>query len=109
MDTTVFVYIWEYKVKGEHLEEFKGAYGPAGDWVQMFRRGKGFMATELHQDITDPLRFLTVDYWNSKEDRDNFQNQFSKEFEELDERCENFTEQEKLIGDFNSFTNRISK
>lgn len=105
MTKEVFVYIWEYIVKEEHLEEFKRIYGLAGNWVQLFRRADGYIATNLHQDISDPKRFITVDFWNTKEDRNNFRKQFSKEFELLDQHCESFTEREKLMGDFNSYIN----
>lgn len=107
MTTTGFVYIWEYLVKKECLEEFKKAYGPTGDWVQLFKKGIGYNFTELHEDVSNPQRFITVDFWDSKTDRDNFRNQFSKEFIALDKRCENFTAQEKLIGDFYCHTNRF--
>ena len=103
-----FVYIWEYIVKEECLEEFKRVYGPSGDWVQLFRKSDGYITTDLHQDLSDPKRFITVDFWNAKKDRDNFRNQFSKEFGVLDNHCESLTKQEKLIGDFNSYINRFS-
>ena len=109
MTKKVFVYIWEYIVKEKHLEEFKRIYGPTGDWAQLFRKANGYIATDLHQDISDPKRFMTVDFWNTKDDRDNFRNQFPKEFKALDDHCESFTKQEKLIGDFNSYINRFSK
>jgi len=108
MTKKVFVYVWEYIVKEEHLEEFKRIYGPAGEWVQLFGKAGGYIATDLHQDISNPKRFITVDFWMTKNDRDNFRNQFSKEFGVLDKHCESLTKQEKLIGDFNSYTNRFS-
>jgi len=108
MTTKVFVYIWEYIVKEEHLEEFKRIYGPAGDWTQLFIKADGYIATDLHQDISNPKRFMTVDFWKTTDDRDNFRNQFSKEFRALDEHCESLTKREKLIGDFNSYTSRFS-
>ncbi len=108
MSKKVFAYIWEYIVKEECLEEFKRTYGPEGDWVRLFRRADGYIATNLHQDISDPKRFVTIDFWHTKEDRDDFRNKFSKEFEDLDEYCESLTIQEKLIGDFDSHIKPIS-
>ncbi|WP_036380897.1 antibiotic biosynthesis monooxygenase [Muricauda sp. MAR_2010_75] len=107
MATTPFVYIWEYVVKKEYLEEFKNVYGSTGDWVQLFQKADGYILTELHQDASNPLRFVTVDFWNSISDRDNFRNQFAKEFTAIDKHCENFTEEERFIGDFNCDTNRF--
>jgi heme-degrading monooxygenase HmoA len=95
-----FVYMWEYLVKENFLEDFIHHYGPEGDWVQLFRKAGGYIKTDLHQDCTNPKRFMTVDFWESKNDRDNFRKEFSTEFAELDQRCEQFTETEKILGDF---------
>ena len=101
MSKRIFVYIWEYQVKEEFLSEFETLYGPDGDWVRLFKKANGYVSTDFYQDISNTNRFITVDSWNTKEDRDNFRAKFSKEFELLDEYCERFTEEEKLIGDFN--------
>jgi len=101
-----FVYIWEYIVREGCLSEFEKIYGPEGDWVQLFKKAKGYIATDLHQDISNANRFITIDSWNTKEDRDDFRKKYSNEFELLDEHCESFTEREKLIGDFDSTMNR---
>jgi len=102
-----FVYIWEYLVKEEHQTEFENIYGPEGEWVQLFRKAEGYITTDLHQDISNTNRFITVDFWNTKKDRDSFRKKYSKEFELLDEHCELFTNQEKLIGDFDTIVNRL--
>ncbi len=102
-----FTYIWEYMVKDEYLEEFKQVYGPEGEWVQLFKNAKGYQFTELHQDISHPNRFVSVDYWNSRADRDAFQKQFHEEYKDLDSRCEKFTSDEKWLGDFECFAGRF--
>ena len=99
-----FTYIWEYLVKDNFLSEFITAYGPEGDWVQLFRKAGGYIKTNLHQDTTNPNRFITVDFWKTRNDRDNFRKRFSDEFEKLDQRCEQFTESEKFLGDFDSIS-----
>jgi len=99
----MFTYIWEYFVKEEFRSEFEKAYGPDGDWVKLFSKAEGYIKTELQQDISNPLRYITIDHWKSKDARDSFRNQFAKEFEELDKRCEQFTEKEMFIGDFESY------
>lgn len=99
-------YIWEYLVKEEFTSEFERAYGPDGDWVKLFSRAEDYIKTELQQDISNPLRYITIDYWKSKEARDNFRKQFAKEFEELDKRCEELTVKEVFIGDFETISYR---
>ncbi|GJM29058.1 MAG: hypothetical protein DHS20C17_16930 [Cyclobacteriaceae bacterium] len=103
----VFVYIWEYLVKEDCLLDFKQYYDPEGEWVQLFRKGTGYIATELHQDVSNPRRFITIDYWKTIHYRDRFRYEFSKEFQTLDKLCEDFTEKEILIGDFDTYINKL--
>ncbi len=63
MSSGIFSYIWEYEVKLEHLKAFELAYGPIGEWVQLFQNSDGYIATELHCNKNDPQHFVTIDYW----------------------------------------------
>jgi len=108
MTNKIFVYIWEYIVKEDHLSEFKSNYGPEGTWVQLFRKAEGYISTDFHQDISNSNRFITVDFWNSKEDCDHFREQFAEEFNDLDQLCENYTDEERLLGDFDCFRNHFN-
>ena len=56
MTKMIFVYIWEYIVREKHQGDFKKIYGPEGDWVQLFRNCEGYIATDLHQDTSNPNR-----------------------------------------------------
>ena len=95
-----FAYLWEYLVRDDHVDEFRLIYGPHGKWVELFSQSNGYMETELHRDITNPSRFLTIDYWVSKEARDQFQEQFASDFAALDKTCEALTVEEHFVGDF---------
>ncbi len=95
-----FCYIWNYEVKAEAIARFREAYEADGDWVQLFRQHPGYIRTELLRDIHEPSKFITIDYWKSRTDRDDFRRKFSKEFEDLDKICEGYTVNETLIGDF---------
>ena len=98
------MYIWEYRVRLDHVEEFVRHYGPDGAWVELLRRAKGYRRTELCRDLDDPLRYMTFDYWHSPADWQSFRNEFAREFEELDRRCEAFTTVEREIGRFEVVT-----
>jgi heme-degrading monooxygenase HmoA len=105
----VFVYIWEYLVKEEKKSEFEKIYGPEGQWVQLFKKGIGYLGTELHQDTLNPLRYVTIDYWISQKARNNFREQFAEQIEKLDKQCESMTEKEIFLGDFEGYTNKFSQ
>lgn len=105
----VFTYIWEYRVKPEHQDAFEHAYGPHGEWVSLFRKGSGYISTELHQDINQSDRFITIDCWTSKEAFHKFKKQFHDEFITLDKRFEALIASENHIGDFEGHIEKYKK
>lgn len=90
-------YIWEYMVRLECAEAFEKAYGSEGDWVRLFRRAEGYVSTELFRDASNERRYLTVDTWDSAESWEAFRRDFADEFEAIDARCEELTEDEREI------------
>lgn len=81
----------------EHVREFEQAYGVDGEWVKLFRRAPGYLRTELIRDRENPLRYLTIDSWESEDAYAAFRSQFSKEFAALDAKCAAWTTSEKEI------------
>ena len=94
----MYVILWEYKVNVEHQIEFEKTYSSNGRWVELFRKGVGYIGTELLRDEKHPQRYLTIDRWNSKEEYEHYLIQHEKEYKILDTQCEGLTEQESLIG-----------
>lgn len=98
--TAGFAYVWAYRVRPEHEDDFLAAYGPDGDWARLFGPDPHYLGTELLGDPDDEQRFLTIDYWTSRQARDVFRDRHAAEFEALDLRCEDWTRDESHIGDF---------
>jgi len=96
----VLILVWEFRVRPERLSDFLSAYAPGGDWDLLFRRGEGYLSTELLRDERDATRFVTIDRWDSREARDRFRLRFREEYEALDRRCEAYTLEETPVGDF---------
>jgi quinol monooxygenase YgiN len=96
----MYAYVWEFRVHLEHKAEFEAAYGVGGEWEALFRRDPGHVRTDLLLDRDDSLRFMTIDYWTSRERYHSFRNEFSAEFEAIDSKCEAFTVSERLVGEF---------
>lgn len=96
----VYIRIWEFQVKSGKEEGFERSYGPHGDWVQLFRKSDGFLKTELHRDLNDHGRYVTVDYFKSKADFEKILTQFKEEYNALDRSFEGFTTSEHNIGVF---------
>ncbi len=95
-----YAYLWEFIVKPDRLEEFQREYGPQGAWVALFRQARGYVESLLLRDAANPRRFLTLDRWESAEAYRVFRSGFSRQYEELDRRCERLTAQESSLGVF---------
>jgi quinol monooxygenase YgiN len=95
-----YAYVWEFEVAPEQHAAFERAYGPEGDWVRLFRQGKGYRRTELLRDRERPGRYLTVDYWESAEACAAFRAAFGAPFQALDEACAALTTREVERGRF---------
>jgi heme-degrading monooxygenase HmoA len=61
----VIVHVFSYEVRD--ATEFERVYGPEGEWADFFRRGVGYVGTELLRDVELPGRYLVVDRWDSAE------------------------------------------
>ena len=60
--------------------DFRRAYGADGEWTTFFRDGRGYVGTELLQDVEQPGRFLVVDRWESREAYNAFVEEHRQEY-----------------------------
>src|SRR4030095_1795708 len=95
-----FVCAWEYVVRPDRVKEFEHIYAHDGDWARLFRASPGYQRTELYRDRSQRTRFLTLDYWDSREAWERFRRTARDAYEELDARCEQLTEREREAGRF---------
>ena len=98
-----FVVVWEFQVKAGKGDEFERIYGPDGEWAKFFRRGEGYLRTELIRDLEAEGRYLTIDFWVSRETYLRFSTENGAEYRAIDEKCESLTEAEALLGTFERF------
>lgn len=96
----MFCYVWSYVVRPESLSAFHTAYGPDGDWVRLFRRDPEYIRTNFLGNLDDPTRFMTIDFWTSREACLSFRKRFASEFEALDKSFDQLTVEEVHLGDF---------
>ncbi len=95
----MYVAVWQFRIVPESREAFLAAYGPQGEWAQLFRRAEGYMGTELLAMIDDSDIYVTLDRWRSREDFALFQQRFGAEYRVLDERCTSLTVSETKLGE----------
>jgi heme-degrading monooxygenase HmoA len=80
--------------------QFESFYGPQGVWADLFARGDGYVATELTRDQLQPQRYLTLDFWTSRQAYEDFRHQHLDEYKAIDIRCEQMTDSEVEVGSF---------
>ncbi len=95
-----YLAIWEFHVKPDSIPIFEKIYGPDGDWAQLFLRSAEYIGTKLIRDLNQPGRYLTLDCWTSRDALQRFKHDYQSGYSTLDKQCESLTEQERLIGEF---------
>ena len=101
----MYIIMWKYEVRTNHIHDFEEIYSPNGLWAELFRQAPGYISTELLRDKTNSSRYITIDRWESAESYEVFQSQFRNEYETLDAQCERLTEHEILLGMWESTSN----
>jgi heme-degrading monooxygenase HmoA len=102
----MYVIIWEYQVKAEQLVAFEEIYASNGAWAELFKKEDGYISTELLHDSNKPQRYITIDRWTSLGDYESFRSQWKSEYARVDAQCEGLTEQETLLGRWESILPR---
>jgi heme-degrading monooxygenase HmoA len=97
---TEYVIVWEFRVRQEKEQEFVEKYGPEGDWARFFRGSERYIRTELVHDVIDHSRFLTLDYWQTEADFDDFRKRYLADYKRLDREFAGLTENEIRLGAF---------
>ena len=94
-----YAIIWTYDIAPEHEAEFRAAYGPNGDWAQLFARSPGFIGVEL---FGDGARYATIDRWDSVAAADAFQAAHGETYRALDAKLAHLTRAQQRLGAFTS-------
>jgi heme-degrading monooxygenase HmoA len=103
-----YSYIWQFQVAADRMADFERHYAAGGSWTDLFRLGHGYVGTELLKDRTDPLRYITIDTWQSIEAYQQFRATFGAQYRALDEVCAGFTTSEVSLGEFSGVSSNPS-
>ena len=98
----MYLVVWEFTVAAENAAHFEAVYGPRGDWAKLFAGSEGYLQTQLLRDSGNSQRYVTLDFWASRQAHENFRRQHAPEYEVLDACCERLTAREAKLGDFES-------
>jgi heme-degrading monooxygenase HmoA len=92
--------VWEFQVRSGREEEFELFYNGEGLWAMLFRRSPDYFGTKLMRDLNTPGRYVTVDKWDSSQAFPEFKKSVEFEYDAIDRKCEELTENERLVGIF---------
>ena len=79
---------------------FEQAYGAEGEWSRFFRRGSGYIGTELLRDVEMPGRYLVIDRWESADAYNVFASEHRDEYMRRVDDTRFHYEQELRLGTF---------
>jgi heme-degrading monooxygenase HmoA len=99
---SMYIILWRFRPAVGREGEFERAYGPSGEWARLFGREDGYLGTELllRRSEDEPREYLTLDRWASRGAYEAFRARRSGEYGRLDRRLEELTEEETLVGAF---------
>lgn len=92
--------VWEFRVKKTKRKQFEVHYSSSGTWAKLFRKSPNYLETIIVRDVKKNDRYLLTDIWKDMDSFRRFKAKYRKEYESLDKECEQFTEEETLIGYF---------
>jgi ribosomal-protein-alanine acetyltransferase len=102
------VVVWEFQVLPNKRCVFEEAYGPDGIWARFFRDDPSYVRTELMRDPQNPLRYVTIDVWGSREAYERFENHNEREYRAIDKACESLMQNETKLGEFEAPGDQIA-
>ena len=94
----MFVVVWQFEIAEEKVAAFEAAYGPEGEWAQLFRTSPDYLGTELLRDAYVPGSYLTIDRWASEDAFRAFRKDHDAAYEAVDRSCDELTSRENRIG-----------
>jgi heme-degrading monooxygenase HmoA len=94
----VIATLWRFLVRADAVDAFERAYGPRGEWAQLFARAYGYAGTELLRLDAEPATYPTIDRWLSAADHDAARTALAEDHAALDRRREAYTSEEAWLG-----------
>ena len=90
----------EFVVGDEARGRFELAYGPGGAWSKLFGPSQGFRGTMLMRDIESPGRYLSIEVWDTLEEREQARTEREVAFSDLQADLSDWCESRVEVGVF---------
>jgi heme-degrading monooxygenase HmoA len=96
----MFLILWEFEVKPGYEERFEKVYGPGGDGAKLFRTDSKYRETRLVRDSFRAAIYLTVDFWDSRQEYEEFLRKRRAEYAAIEAIGEELKRKERRMGCF---------
>ncbi len=93
-------FIWEVVIKEAARGQFELAYGPGGAWSKLCAQSPGFRGTTLLRDAQNPRRYLTIDLWDTEDQREQMLVEHEAEYSSIDASFGEWAESRTEVGTF---------
>lgn len=90
----------EFVVREEVRGQFELAYGPGGAWSRLFARAPGFRGTTLLRDVENPRRYVVLDLWETRSQREQALTDHQTEYADLEALLMGWSESTAELGVF---------
>ena len=87
-------------MKKEKAGEFQRCYSASGAWATLFQKSLAYRGTLLARDTRNAGRYIIIDSWADLDSFQAFRRQFAKDYEQIDQMAEEYTEEERSLGVF---------
>jgi hypothetical protein len=96
----MYLRLWRYRIPPGREADFIMAYGPAGDWAQLFLLGEGCLGTELLHPASPGIDYATSDRWRSVAVWQRFLEKHGDAYRELGRRLAPLCTENVELGNF---------
>lgn len=90
--------VWRFVAKSGKQGEFEQFYGPGGMWAALFHESPLYHGTILVRSRDRPREYLLLDFWESKQAREDFVAKHPAAYAALDREGDELTEKEEHLG-----------
>jgi len=95
---STYAIVWQYRVRRGAERRFERIYGARGAWARFFRKGRGYLGTQLYRDVSGQRSYVTVDLWTSRAAFAAFLRRNHHQYQLIDRQCASLTVQETKVG-----------
>jgi hypothetical protein len=98
----VIALVWECAVKPGCEADFERLHGADGEWTALSRRSRSYLGSSFLRDMSQPSRYLVIEYWSEMVVYERHNADFRDEIEKIEQARNGLIEQSGPPGLFSA-------